>query len=155
MGSGSIQNSPAGSGEWRRIGLEVRGATTASQHTHTHTHSVGLAALSWCRCWGESLSKYLATCPVGSGKGSGLLPDPRSGWSLGQGSLSSLSSPPAWDQVSSGLRGGMSVTAMMEWEGLRDQEAAHQGLRAEQQVACEGGSKTVRRGYRVPVKELH
>ena len=29
--------------------------------THTHTPSVGLAALSWHRCWGESLSKYLAT----------------------------------------------------------------------------------------------
>ena len=71
MGSGSIQNSPAGSGEWRRIGLEVRGATAASQHTHTHTHthSVGLAALSWRRCWDESLSKYLATWLVGPGKG--------------------------------------------------------------------------------------
>ena len=61
MGSGSIQNSTAGSGERRKIGLEVRGMTAASQHTHTHTPSVGLAALSWHRCWGESLSKYLAT----------------------------------------------------------------------------------------------
>ena len=67
MGSSSIQNSPAGSGEWRRIGLEVRGPTAASPHTHTH--SVGLAALSWRRCWGESLSKYLATWLVGPGKG--------------------------------------------------------------------------------------
>ena len=37
--------------------------------THTHTHSVGLAALSWRRCGGESLSKYLATWLVGPGKG--------------------------------------------------------------------------------------